>query len=819
MLKKIYTNAILKYPFYALLFTIFIVALLGTQVTKLQIDASSETLLLENDPDLRFAKEINKKYQSDDFLVIAFSPKGDLLSQESLTSLKNLSQDLEKLDRIHSVTSILNVPLFQSPPKPIKELVDGVITLESQETDKVLAREEFLSSPLYRNNLVSEDFKTTALLLNLKSDDNIKELEAKREFLKDKKREGTLAKEEEPALNAANKEFKEYRDKQRIVQHENILHVRAIIKKYENDGALFLGGVNMIADDLVNFVKSDLALFGTILLILIMFSLWLIFRQLRWIAIPVVISVLSVIATTGLLGLNGWEVTVISSNFVSLQLIITLSTILHLMVRYRELNLKYPKATQYQLVLNTVLSKASPSFYAIITTIAGFGSLLLSGILPIINLGWMMSLGIAISLFISFVVFPAIMMLLPKLKPYTSFELHFSPVHLFAFLVKNHGKSIIVASLLILFVGLTGATQLMVENSFINYFKKNTDIYKGMKVIDQQLGGTTPLDLIVNFKKASKGQVANQDEFEDEFEASQDEAQYWFTPDKMEKVKQVHSYLESIPEIGKVQSLATMLAVGKTLNDGKDLDNFELALLYNKLPAHFRKLILDPYVHIDSNELRFTMRIVDSNEKLRRDDLLNKIEKDMQNLITPDMGSSKLSGIMVLYNNMLQSLFFSQIVTIGIVLIIIWLMFILLFRSIKIASIAIGANIVPMSTVFGFMGWFGIPLDMMTITIAAIGIGIGIDDTIHYIHRFEHELKKNGDYLDTMQRTHEGAGYGMYYTSLAIMLGFFILVVSNFIPTILFGLLTMLLMFTSLLAALMLLPKLLIIFKPFPTKN
>lgn len=819
MLKNLYTKIILKYPISVLVFTLFCVFLLGSQISKLEIDASSETLLLENDLDLKFAKNIYKKYQGDDFLVIAYSPKGDLLEEKNLQIIKNLSNDLEKLDRVKSVTSLLTVPLFQSPPKPIKELVDGVITLESKEVDKTLAKEEFLNSPLYKNNLISEDLKTTALLLYLKNDEGLKALEERRELLKQKKLEKTLSLDDEKALEEANKEFKEYRDKQRIIEHENILHVRAIMKQYEHDGDLFLGGVNMIADDLVNFVKSDLALFGTILLGLIIFSLWLIFRQARWVFLPVLISILSVVATAGLLGLNGWEVTVISSNFVSLQLIITLSTILHLMVRYRELNLKYPKSSQYKLLLNTVLSKANPSFYAIITTVAGFGSLILSGILPIINLGWMMSIGIAISLVISFVVFPSVMMLLPKLKPYTAFELHFSPVHIATYIVKHYGKWIVVVSLIVLGVGISGASKLMVENSFINYFKQNTDIYKGMKIIDQKLGGTTPLDLIVNFKTQTNSSLDIKDEFEEEFDKTKEEAQYWFTPDKMEKIKEIHHYLESIPQMGKVQSLATMLEIGKILNEGKELDNFQLALLYNKLPENFRKFILDPYVHVKDNEVRFTMRIVDSNEKLRRDELLHKIDSDIQKIITPEIGTSKLAGLMVLYNNMLQSLFFSQILTIGVVILIIWGMFIILFHSIKTATIAMGANIVPMSTIFGFMGWFGIPLDMMTITIAAIGIGIGVDDTIHYIHRFEHELKKNGDYIDTMERTHEGAGYGMYYTSLAIMLGFFVLVLSNFVPTILFGLLTVLLMFTSLLAALMLLPRLLIIFKPFKIKN
>ena len=817
MLKLFYTRVILKFPRLILALFILLILFFGYGATKLEIDASSETLLLENDADLNFAKDVAKRYQGDDFLVIAYFPKGPLLSSQTLTNIASLSEDLLKIDRIKSITSILNVPLLQSPPRPVKELVDKVLTLQSDDVNLSLAKNEFLTSPLYKNNLVSNDFSTTALLLHLKANPNAKALEEQRTSLKLKNETHSLNSEEKAELENIEKNYKRYRDAQREKEHIAIESIRTVMHAHQDKGALFLGGVNMIADDLVSFVKNDLSLFGTLLLSLVIITLWLIFRQFRWVLIPVAISLASLISTTGILGFMGWEVTVISSNFVSLQLIITLSVILHLMVRYRELALKYPKSSQYKLVLNTVLSKANPSFFAIITTIAGFSSLLLSGILPIINLGWMMSVGIALSLLISFLLFPVLMILLPKKAPFTMRASNFSPIEVCVSLTHRHGNKILISSALIFILGITGSMQLIVENSFINYFKEHTAIYQGMKIIDQRLGGTTPLDVIVHFNEPKeKIDTEKLDEFEAEFEAEKNENQYWFTPAKIETIYAVHSYLESIAEIGKVQSLATMLEIGKTLNNNTELDSFQLALLYNKLPENYRKFILDPYVNVDANEARFTTRIVDSNENLRRNELLHRIQSHLEVLVPESVANAKLSGLMVLYNNMLQSLFFSQIVTLSVVLVIIWVMFILLFRSIKVATLSLISNIVPMSTIFGFMGWFNIPLDMMTITIAAISIGIGVDDTIHYIHRFEHELKASqGDYLKAMERSHRSIGYGMYYTSLAIMMGFLILVVSNFIPTIYFGLLTVLVMFTSLLAALLLLPKLVILFKPF----
>ncbi len=809
MLKNFYQNIVLKFPLWTIFFLFIAILALAYQTKNLEIDASADTLLLENDTDLLYSRAINKKYNNADILVITYSPKDTLLSQSSLDTIEKLSNELLKLENITGITSILTVPLLQSPIRAVSELVKNVPTLKSPDIDKKLAKAEFLNSPFYKNNLVSKDFKTTAIVVELKNDD---------EYLALKNKLKTL-KKDSLEYKASALELKKHRDIQREKNHQFIQNVRDIIQNNQNSGELFLGGVNMIADDMISFIKDDLNIYGIALLALLIIVLWVIFREWRWIAIPVAISLLSIFSTTGLLGLFGWEVTVISSNFISLQLIITISIVLHLIVRYRELVLHKPDLSQEELVLQTVLSKASPSFFAILTTIVGFGSLALSSILPIMNLGWMMSSGIMISLIISFLVFPALLVKLKKTTPHTAFEKSFALTKVFANIVQNHGNKILFVSFAVIVFSISGASKLMVENSFINYFKSSTAIYQGMKVIDDKLGGTTPLDIIVNFKTNEvKTQKKEQkeillDDFASEFEDTSDEAQYWFIEAKMKKIEEIHDYLNALPEIGNVQSLATILKIGRTLNNGIDLDNFKLALLYNKIPPEFKKVILDPYLSIKDDEVRFTTRIIDSNPQLRRDNLIKKINADMANILE-DKGSYRLSNLMILYNNMLQSLFKSQILTLGFVLISLFAMFLVIFKSFKIASIAIVANVIPMSIIFGFMGWFSIPLDLMTITIAAISLGIGVDDTIHYIHRYLEELQKDGDYLAAMHRSHNSIGYAMYYTTFAIILGFSILAFSNFIPTIYFGLLTVLVMFMALMGALLLLPRLFIIFKP-----
>ena len=834
MLRKFYDKFILTYPKSILLLMLICIAALGYQARYLEIDASAETLLLEDDKDLAFTRKINERYGSSDFLVLTYSPKGDLLADNTLNSLRKLSAELLALDRVESVDSILNVPLLESPPKPVSELIKNVPTLESPGIDKALAKKEFLNSPIYRDNLVSPDFKTTALLINLHDDPLYRELLQQRNSLRKKEKEQSLSSVEQLELEKVLRDFKNHRDKMRLIEHKNISKVRAIADNYRGEAKIFLGGASMVADDLITFIRSDLQVFGSAVFVFLMLTLWVIFRQLRWILLPLITCSFSVVTTSGFLGLFGWEVTVISSNFISIQLIITMAITIHLIVRYRELARLNPEMDQRQLILDSTIFMARPCTFAVLTTVVGFASLVLSGILPVMNFGWMMSAGIGVSLFLTFLIFPVLLMQMPKAMPNTSFESRFALTKIFADITERHGKSILFISVAAFIISIAGAARLNVENSFIDYFKESTEIYQGMKLIDQQLGGTTPLDLIVNLEQSedefqqteqenkADAEVEDEEEFdafEEEFEESAGEAQYWFTAEKMARIEKIHDYLNGLEQTGKVLSLGTMLKIGKTLNSGKPLDNFMLALLYNELPERFRKIIMDPYVSVENNEARFYVRIRDSEPNLRRNELLKQIQFDLKDKLDIPEGKWQLANLLVLYNNMLQSLFKSQILTLGVVIVAFLIMFIFLFRSITIALIAIFPNVLSIGVVLGFMGWMGIPLDMMTITIAAISVGIAVDNTIHYIHRFKHEFTKDRNYLAAMHRSHESIGYAMYYTSITIIIGFSILVLSKFIPSIYFGLLTGLAMLIALVAALTLLPQLLIVLKPLGPEN
>ena len=780
----------------------------GCLSTKLSIDASAETLLLEHDPDLKAYRQIAKRYDSPGLLVVAFTPKDDLFSPKNLELIKNLSGELAKNDMVSSVISILNVPLLNSVKGGVTGILDHTPTLSDKDINISKAKLEFAKSPIYSGNLISKDLKTTAIALNLKQDDKFNELLNERNLLSQKESNGTITQAEKEKFKALLAEFKAYRDELRKSDHKNLEAIKAAIAKFNANDELFLGGANMIADDMIGFIKSDLLVYGLSVLALLSFSLWLFFRQIRWIVLPMFICAVSAIFTTGIFGMFGWEVTVISSNYIALQLIITISTVIHLVVSYREFYARHPKYSQNQLIYLTLRDKFSPSFWAIFTTVIGFSSLMSADIKPVIMLGIMMSAGISVSLVLAFLLFGAINVNLKKLAPVRTFENSFKFTKYCANLALNSRKIIYAVCVLVVCFGVYGISKIKVENSFIGYFKESTQIRQGMQVIDTKLGGTIPVDVIVKFKESEPKQekTDEKDDFESEFENDAKSAKYWFNSYHTRVAEKIHDYLKEQNFVGNVSSLATLIKAIKELNNGVS-DDFLLAAMYEKLPLEYKKILLSPYVSVENDELRFSLRIVDSDPKLRRNLFLKELREGLLELTKNDNVSIEVVGMMVLYNNMLQNLLSSQVDTFGLTVAILFVIFCFVFKSIKLATIAIVSNLIPLCTLFGVMGFFGIPLDVMSITIAAISIGIGVDDIIHYIHRFKEELLTK-DVFESIKAAHASIGYAMYYTSFTIFLGFSVMITSNFIPTIYFGLLTDLVMVFMLLGALIILPSL-----------
>ena len=831
-IKQKLARMLVSAPKLSLALALILCAFLCAFVPKLAIDASTQTLLLENDKDLELWRDITKRYKIPNTLVIAYTPNSDLLSESSISTLAALSKDLAQIKGVKSVFSMLDAPLLLSSGLKFPDLLGTIPTLKDSNASKEVIKAEFLSSPFYKNSLVSSDFKTTALLLTLEPNPGYNEFIASITALENTLKNAQNNSTAKTLLKEQRAAFKAYRDELRIAEHEQITQIRQVIAKYNQNSQsriphqasssqLFLGGINMIADDMIAFVRSDLATYGLATLLLCSLCLFVYYLQLRYVFLAIFICLVCVGVASGLFGLLGFEITVISSNYIALQLIITLSVVIHLINSYREFFRKKSSFSQKAIVYLALKERMSPCFFAIFTTIIGFISLVFSDIRPIISLGVMMSASITLSLIFSFWLFGSIMSLLSKKSVNTAFERYFSLTTLCAKIALNlrARKVVFAISALGLCVGLWGISKLSVENSFIGYFKENTDIYKGMELIDNKLGGTVPLDIIISFKKDKKEprNSSLDDEFADEF-ASSDAAQYWFNERRMSVLKSVNEYLKNKEFIGSVSSLADLLEVGKELNEGRELDALALALIYSSLSGERRELILTPFVSIENDELHFSVRTLDSDPRLKRAEFLRTLQNELNELVGEN-AQVKISGAMKLYTNMLDSLFSSQINSLGFVLLAFFATFWLIFASLRLAIIAICINILPLICVLGAMGLAGLSLDIMSITIGSISLGIGVDSAIHYIYRYKRELAHFKDSKKAIIASHASIGYALYYTSFAVFIGFGVMISSNFWPTIYFGALTDLVMFFMLASSLILLPSLLLSQSAYPANE
>ncbi len=819
-------------PVVALGLVVIPVVFFASYVPDLKLDASSESIILEHDEALKYYRASRDIYGSDDFLIVVYTPRDDLFAPASLAHLKELRNELAGMDSVEAVLSILDVPLVNSPKVSLAELRDGdgIRTLETPGIDKELARKEFLESPIYQNHIISADGRTTALLVLFKVDTTYNTLLNKRNRLREKEAESGLTPEEAAALQSVEQTFHEYHATVTAAENKDTEVVRGILDKYRDHAQLYLGGARMIVADMISFIEHDLTTFGVGILVFLLAALVYFFRALRWVLLPMSCCLISVIVMMGYLGFMDWRVTVISSNFVSLLLIITMSLTIHLIVRYRILNeVRYrilkeeaPKVDQKTLVFYTMKDMTKPCFYTAITTIVAFCSLIVSDIRPVIDFGWMMTIGIALAFVLNFLYFPAVLVLLKPEKVHLRMDATKAFTMAVADFTLKYAKPIVAASVLVAVLGGMGIAQLEVENRFIDHFKSTTEIYRGMELVDTKLGGTIPLDFVLDADETDAAAPEEtgdpfDDPFEDPFgqeEGASNESAYWFNGYRLTQIETVHDYLESLPEVGKVLSLATSMKVIKQLNDGLMPDDYELALLRKYVPEDVKEALLDPYLSPDGDQTRLTMRLIESAPTLKRKELIERI----QTYLVDEMGFAETTvhptGMALLYSHLLHSLYRSQILTMGMVFASILLMFIVLFRRVSLSIVAILPNLLAACAVLGLMGWWGIPLDIMTITIAAITVGIAVDHAIHYIHRFQVEFVRHQTYRETVVACHGSIGRAIYYTALTITVGFSILAFSNFIPTIYFGLLTGFAMMVALMSNLTLLAALLIIVKP-----
>lgn len=841
----LYNRTVLRHPLTSLLAVIALTVAMALGLPNFKLDASADSLTLEHDDDLNFFREVVQRYGSDNYLIVTFSPKtGDLFDDANLETMSALRDDLTTINGVEGILSMLDVPLLYSPKIGVADLKEDLNTLLSEGVDRQLAKQEFLNSPIYKNVILSADGQTTGLLATLALDETYLKLVTERDDLRLIRATQGLTPKQQIQLDAVSLDFLNYRTAKAAEDHQRVAEVRALITGYRDRATIFLGGPDMITADMVDFIKSDLVVFGSGILLFIIATLALIFRQIRWVVLPLVTCALCLTIILGFLSWIDWRLTVISSNFVSLLLIITLALTIHLIVRYRELQGQKPDASQHQLVSETVVSMAKPCLYTVLTTIVAFMSLVVSNIRPVIDFGWMMTMGISLALVIAFIVIPAGMMLFGKGKNAGDNDNSAAITTRFARFTEHNGKFVLFMAATLTALSVYGISRLEVENRFIDYFRADTEIYQGMEIIDTAMGGTTPLDIILQAPTFAAVDVDSfEDSADDEYgyddadeygedggygddgygdnlsfeEAPAEDAlkdTYWFSSTGLADLAKLQAFIEAQPEVGKVSSLVQIYDVASDLS-GHKLNDFEIAFMRKSLSPDIYQQMVSPFLLEDLDEARIQLRAMETGGQLRRADLLKKINDYAVNEVGIAQEDIRFTGLLVLYNNMLQSLYRSQILTLGAVFVGIMLMFLVLFRSAKISVIAILPNFLAAGIVLGGMGISGIPLDMMTITIAAITVGIGVDHAIHYITRFRREFKVDGNYIASMHRAHASIGQALFYTAMTIIIGFSILALSNFIPSIYFGLLTGLAMTAALLGSMTLLPKLILMTKPF----
>ena len=817
-----------------LVFTLTIITSIG--LSNFKLDASSDALVLESDESLKTYREVEDEFGDSSFLIVTYEPKNELFSEYSLKKISQLESDLKNIDGVDSVLSILDAPIFFQPRVGLSEVSDNLKNLTDEGIDLSLAKEEIINNPIYKELIISGDGKVTAMQVVLKGNKEYNQLINLRYEILEKldTREPLTSKttnQLQNDLENINTRISEINNQESEFNKLLIAEIRQTLDIYRDEATIYLGGPSMIATDMMDYIESDLVTFGTAVAVIFALMLYLFFGSLWYVLLPLLNAFLATFITAGFLGFMDWKISVVSSNFIALLLILTISLTVHLLVKINEIK-------QEKNLRNAIVEgygqMFAPCFFAALTTAVAFLSLTFGELKPVIEFGKMMAFGISIAFILTFTFLPCAIYLVSKIKTKDYLSLHKITSWLLDF--SNNNKITIGSSFIVIFVIFSyGVSKLEVENRFIDYFDKETEIYQGMYEIDSKLGGTATLDIIISepieseIPEKSKMQniatnvavIANDFSFDDLFEddlfedMTSDASGYWWNTYSLKTLEDIHDYLDSIPEIGKVLSVASGIKLAREINDGEDLNDLELALLRSVLPEDIRETLLYSYINKDDSVVRISTRVNESSANLNRNELLEKINFDLQNEFNLKPDQYEITGLAVLYNNMLQSLFQSQIGSLLIVFAVISIMLLIIFKSFKVMVIGLIPNIFVASSVMGLLGLLKIPLDIMTITVAAISVGMAVDNTIHYIYRYKKELKKTNSVQHALESAHTTTGRAIFYTATTIAAGFCILSMSNFFPTVLFGLFTSLAMVLAFITSLTVLPNLLVKYKVF----
>ncbi len=749
MFKKLvsnYFNSIKDKKFFYSAIILFGIFCSSLGINNFRFDASSETLILDNDVDYQIYEQTNDDFGSSDFLILAIQSSNEIFTLDNLQNLQNLRDKIQVIEGVDSVVSVFDAPILEQPKLSLIKSASNDKYLLEDELNLPLAKQELIDSPIFSELVISKDGKTLAFQINLDGKDNY---------------------------------------------DQTVIDIRSEIQSFKNFN-INLAGPSMIVFDTINFIKNDVITFGTITVLVFFIFLYLIFRDFWPVTIILLNALIVMLISIGVMGLMDWPISIVSSNFLALLLITSIAISIHILAKVQT---DVDKSISTSKSLSDIFM---PCLFTALTTIVGFASLILSDIKPVIDFGKMMSVGVLLNLLSSFLFIP-LALELKNIKSITQkniadFVYNNGYVQSKGFIKKAWIPFLLIFIPLIIYL----PTNLKVENKFIDYFNKETEIYKGMETIDKNLGGTTPFDIILSLPEAIE-EVDEEDLF---FSENSETAKYWWKKENMDKLQKVQNEVSKLDELGKVLSIANGIELAQNLNNNQPLGDLELAFVRNSLLDSERaQKVLETFIDETEKSTKIFARTIDSSPNLNRNELINSIDKILQKNFEGTEIDYQITGLGVLYNNLLQSLFSSQIKTLSFVLVSIFLMVSFLFRSLLVGFSVMFIPSISVGVVMSSMSILNIPLDIMTITIASICVGMSVDYAIHFAWRY---LKENDE-----KKTLLSAGRAILITGFTIILGFLVFLFSNFNPTILFGVFSGIAIFFAMLLSIYLLPRIL----------
>jgi hypothetical protein len=751
-------------------------AALGAFLPRLDVDAGTNVLLNEDDPDLAYYNITRAEWGYDEYAIVC-ARRADWFTPESQQLLTDFTAAIKSgVPHVKSVATIQTVPLLRQKP-PILGLPNPAF-LGRPGLDLEKARREILEHTQARGNLISGDGKDLSLLVVLDVPAEVLRLDpewSRAQGLKDRARLAAIKKEYEAALAAL---------KERRTAMVRALRRVAAEWSPRMDEPLRLSGLPVISVNLVEHVTADLKTFGAASFAFFVLAFWAVYRRARWTLLPIVTCLLPVALVVGGAAAAGQKITVITSNAPVLLFVLMLPYTVYFVERYRERRAEHPGESNLDTGADSASRIWAPCLYSCTTTMAGFASLLTSGISPVRSFGLVMALGMAVGLAGVFLFLPS------ASKPLRPLETAgagpaagpHGAVKLLERLVLKAPGFVVVLSALILGAAAWGAARLRVETKFIDYFRTGSEVYRGLEYIDTRMGGTTPLEIVL----------------------TSGEPGFFRTEEGLRAIAAAAAGLDAVPEAANVRSLRTLMDEGRKAIPGMKVEQMNALLKGFKMEGLIRE-----FVNADFTVARVIVRFRETAPTLHRNNILRDLRKRLEE--RPELRGlqARPTGIFLLYANMLNSLIRSQKDTFLMVLGAIYVMLVLLFRAPLLSLVILVPQVLPVFACLGTMGWTGIPLDLVTVMIASVAMGVGIDAAIQYTVRYRLELAAaGGDRRAAVTRSHATIGRAIWIATSIVVAGFAILSFSKFVPTVTFGLFTALAMLMGQFAALTLLPSL-----------